>query len=488
MICSRLLVPALLLFGCMFGCDGRMNHVRNMPRSNTRQETGESWHKKNGWVAEKFFADTKVIELCRAIEANDLEGIQRAIDNGADVNTLGKDNITPLLWAVPENHPERMKILLEAGANPNICIKSNLGIPWMFVGGDSVTHMAARSAFDYFDLVFDHGGDPKFPSGTNQNPPIFSVIEAGLSAKEKKRRIEKLVKLGADINQPGSDYSGGTPPILAAVSFGGQYDLAMFLLELGAVPTAYDRHGSSTLAHILARQRDGILRNTSREHLDQYIKLTSKLEQFDILVEEARIDTDRWRTYNTEFASCWKFDEIRLTNVADAFKLRNGLDRLPKLTAMFLEDFSSKIANRFDEYTIYKWVELEFLDKDGHPRALELEAFVDKVDRFHSDFVAIKWKQQSKIDDVVFIDIEVAEKTFMGEPTSSVDLKVLGAMKVKHFRVASDRVGSSASIKGYINRDPLPAGTMLEKASWFSIVTDKEATEIVSAEYFEPKK
>ncbi len=75
------------------------------------------WHAHVGWRAQDYFEDPKVIELCKAIEANDLAKMRAVIASGADVKAIGKDGMTPLLWAFPENHFERFELLLRAGAD-----------------------------------------------------------------------------------------------------------------------------------------------------------------------------------------------------------------------------------------------------------------------------------------------------------------------------------------------------------------------------------
>jgi len=125
--------------------------------------TGSTWHEKFGWKAEDYFADPKAIALCHAIEANDLDEMDRLIAAGADVNAEGKDGMTLLLWAFPDNKLDRFKKLLEHGADPNVVTKSDFNTHGGFHrgGGDSVTHMACRTEFaGYFEAVFDHGGDP----------------------------------------------------------------------------------------------------------------------------------------------------------------------------------------------------------------------------------------------------------------------------------------------------------------------------------------
>jgi len=139
---------------------------------------GEStFHRKVGWKAEDFFQDPQVIGLCEAIAANDLESMGRLIKAGVNVNAKGAGNMTPLLWAFPDDRPDRFEMLLEAGANPNVKITTDLGVPNGFEVGDSVTHKAAASYFpEHFRLVMEHGGDPDVLNSRGETP-IFSVIK-----------------------------------------------------------------------------------------------------------------------------------------------------------------------------------------------------------------------------------------------------------------------------------------------------------------------
>ena len=161
------------------------------------QITGSTFHQKFGWKAEDYFTDPKVIALCHAIEANDLAGIDREIAAGANVNAKGKDNMTPLLWAFPDNKLERFTKLLEHGANPNVAIESDLNTHGGFRSGDSVTHMACGTQFaGYFEAVFAHGGDPNLiregiiPGDT----PLFSVIKG--AGPNKLTHVRMLIEKG----------------------------------------------------------------------------------------------------------------------------------------------------------------------------------------------------------------------------------------------------------------------------------------------------
>ncbi len=254
-----------------------------------------TWHEKYNWNAEEYFEDPQVIALCKAIEANDINEIDRLVEAGTDVNVKGKGNMTPLMWAWPDGKLARFKRLLERGANPNVIFTSDLGTekPATFKG-TSVTHLVTRSkSFEHFQAVFDHGGDPNLVQKSaigNNDTPIAILITHGLPNKE--RRIQLLIDKGADLNQLAK---GRTLPMRAA-SWGGQYDIALMLLKAGADPTIYKHKGAMKLAHVLVREesrgKTGSL--NQREH---YRNLVEWLEKHGESLDEARAELDRWASW-----------------------------------------------------------------------------------------------------------------------------------------------------------------------------------------------
>lgn len=246
----------------------------------------------------RFFADAKVIDLCDAIAANDLDGMKKAIAAGADVNAKGKGVMTPLLWAFVDNKPERFRLLLEAGANPNVYTESDFGDPRAFQPGDSVTHMASRSAFGHFWPVFEHDGDPNLPSnlrGFAGKTPVYFVITSG--AADKKERITRLAELGANLNRPEGVFAS---PLVTADGHFGRYDLCLLLIDLGADPTAYEGDGVSRITHQLCGSLDqkrrgiGQLRDASPEKMKAFEELVERLEGMGLSMAEAQADRERW--------------------------------------------------------------------------------------------------------------------------------------------------------------------------------------------------
>jgi uncharacterized protein len=259
------------------------------------QEAKPSFHQKVGWKAKDFFEDAKVIALCKAIEANDLTEMGRLIKDGADVNAKGKGNITPLLWAYPDNKPERFKLLLEKGANPNVFIESYLNVPGSaFMPGDSVTRLTAKSAFpEHFELVLNHGGDVNLVNPQTKECLLSTVIqEAGSKTRE---RVKMLIDRGVDVN----NMSNGIPPIIAAASFFGQYKLTTTLLEAGADPSLRVEDRLSKLTHVPVGERDSMLahKNGTPGQWADFNELVELLKKRGESLEEAEADLKRWDSW-----------------------------------------------------------------------------------------------------------------------------------------------------------------------------------------------
>ena len=278
MYCATLLSLLALLSGC----------------AEVSRIMGSTWHEKCSWVAEDYFDDPKVISLCKAIEANDLEEIDRLVAAGADVNAQGKGKMTPLLWAFPDNKLARFERLLQHGANPNVIIESDFNTRGGMLPGDSVTHMAARTYFPgYCKTVFEHGGDPNLPRLSrlgSGDTPIFSVIKFG--SKDKIKDVRSLIDKGADLNH--LNESGTTPTMMAVGR--GQYEIALMLLEAGANPRIYQGNQMMKLVHVVNRQETLLPNSTAQQYAD-YQKLVKWLEDHGESIEEAKADEARWKSW-----------------------------------------------------------------------------------------------------------------------------------------------------------------------------------------------
>ena len=254
-----------------------------------------TWHEKFNWKAELYFEDPQVIALCQAIEASDIKEIDRLVAAGADVNAKGKGNMTPLMWAWPDNKLARFKRLLEHGADPNVTITSDLGTgSKTTLPGVAITHLATKSnLFEHFKAVFDHGGDPNLPQKSRvargDTPPCF-LIQGGF--RDKKKRMQVLIDNGLDLNR----LAGGRTLPMRAVGWGGQYDIALMLLKAGANPGFYKSTGAMKLTHSLVREENRGKTGTLEQKAD-YQKLVDWMGKHGESLEEARADLDRWKSW-----------------------------------------------------------------------------------------------------------------------------------------------------------------------------------------------
>ncbi len=286
--CVNLCVAVLpLLLGCQ-----QVKKV--LPKS--------TWHEKFEWKAEDFFSDPQVIALCRAIETNDLAEMDRLIAAGADINAQGKGKMTPLLWAFPDNQLGRFKKLLEHGANPNVIVEDDFGTRGVIMSGTSVTWLASGTTFPgYFDAVFAHGGDPNIEQETKAlwkgDAPIFAVIRS--QSPDKKQRIRLLIDKGADINHLSASY---TTPTMLAAGWGGQFDIALTLLEAGADHTICTFNSNQRLIHLLITYKTNPYKSsawTPRQNAD-YDALIRWLETHGESIKVAQEDLERWRSWSTD--------------------------------------------------------------------------------------------------------------------------------------------------------------------------------------------
>lgn len=139
--------------------------------------------------------DREFFELCAVGTPQD---VQRAIEEGVDVNARDKSGATLLMWAAAYNgNPEVLKVLLEAGAEVD-----------------------ARSSEGMTPLMY--------AAMLNQNPEIIRV----------------LLEAGADVNARDND---GWTPLMWAAMLNENPEVVRVLLEAGADATLTNSLGKKAI-------------------------------------------------------------------------------------------------------------------------------------------------------------------------------------------------------------------------------------------------
>lgn len=176
-----------------------------------------------------YFQDPDVVALCKAVMSGDIKAIDRLVAEGADVNFVGKDGMTPLLYSIAGANKAGLQRLLEHGADPNLQMDNK----------DSFMLYAARGRdTDYLKLGLAHGGDPNLRGRMNRTLLFEAAMENNESMKES---LSLLLGHGADINA--IDISQETAAMAAAGI--NQYESSLYLLEQGSDYTQENRWGNS---------------------------------------------------------------------------------------------------------------------------------------------------------------------------------------------------------------------------------------------------
>ncbi len=132
-----------------------------------------------------------------------------------------------------------------------------------------------------------NGGDANLKDGKD-DPVIHAIIMTGVP--DAANRISLAIEYGADIN--GFDASGYTP-LLDAISWFGQYDLALLLLEGGADPTVYQKDQLPNAIHrVLIEERQAALRSEAERAGLARVKKWLEDHGYDLVT--AKSDIDRW--------------------------------------------------------------------------------------------------------------------------------------------------------------------------------------------------
>jgi hypothetical protein len=120
---------------------------------------------------------------------------------------------------------------------------------------------------------------------------LFTVITGAASGKKEK--AARLIELGAEM----SALAVGTTAVIQAVSWGGQFDLALMMLNAGADFRQYEENEIQRLIHVVVRQ-ERRLGEYSPERKAKFHELVKWLEDHGESYEEAKADLKRWDSWS----------------------------------------------------------------------------------------------------------------------------------------------------------------------------------------------
>ena len=224
------------------------------------------FRKRYGMVAPRFFEEPEVLDLCTAIEENDLQRIDYLTKENDIASVRGFAGVTPLLWAYPFQRTERIVSLIEAGADPRVKLSLPCGIAGFSRAGFNILSDAAMTAepplFDAIVTAMEKRG-MKWVDHRNFNGDSIPLsILQGLD-RGKSERLQRWIDAGGDLEI--SDQHGVTALMQAMI----MRDAASAeqLLAAGADPHAVcDRHLSAYDFCLLRQHRPANYRSRGAAH------------------------------------------------------------------------------------------------------------------------------------------------------------------------------------------------------------------------------
>ncbi len=153
-----------------------------------------------GMNVSDYFTNAKVQELAKAVASGDTNKVNKLVTSGVNPNTIGKDGITLLYWAIGAKSKEGLEALLKNGANPNTetAMQGN-------DGAYTESIMAFATAIpdtDYLRILLDNKGNANAKNHLGE-PILFEVSRDDGVMTDK---FDLLISKGADINA--TDESG----------------------------------------------------------------------------------------------------------------------------------------------------------------------------------------------------------------------------------------------------------------------------------------
>lgn len=161
----------------------------------------------------------------------DIQGLQKSLDSGLDINFRDQGGKTLLASACKENQPASVKFLLEHKADPNI--------EW--TNGEYPIHIAVENSnLQITEMLLKAKAD-------HSKLNYYGKAALHLAAEKSAQLCTVLIKNGADVNILSS--AGDTPLHLSASN--GTLEIVKYLLSAGADKTIQNNNGSipADIAH-----------------------------------------------------------------------------------------------------------------------------------------------------------------------------------------------------------------------------------------------
>jgi len=195
------------------------------------------------------------------VKDDNKDGIKRLLEEGVDIDTRGREQVTALMYALEKGHIDMVKLLIEKGADMNA--QDTWGHTVLMCASDIAT---AR-------LLIEEGADINFQNKYGGTALLFFV-----SVNKHIDMVRLLIEKGADTN---IQNTGGYTALMSA-SMTGRTDVVKLLIENGADIFIEDKDGKTALDYsdtheirkILLKIKEKRNENSGQELAIGYEKMT----------------------------------------------------------------------------------------------------------------------------------------------------------------------------------------------------------------------
>lgn len=214
--------------------------------------------------------------LIRAAKINDIKGVNKALQDGADINASNTNNFTTLTTAVSYRHRDIVQLLLKNGAD----INSPNGY------GETALIVAARQGYlNIVSILIKYGAD------VNKTDLYGSsaVLKACADPINNKNVIYELLAAGADPDI--SDISGNTP-FMNILRFNGTEALVKTFIKQGVNVNSRNWDGQTALIYACKHRSVSTIRRLLKLNADVNAKDNNGVTPFWEACENAYINNE----------------------------------------------------------------------------------------------------------------------------------------------------------------------------------------------------